>query len=98
MGFLGVNHKTGIHQALQHQKGFCPHTLGINAIDNKVVKVDDHLHVSLVHHSSCNPLEVTGCVYKSKLQPIKLKATVLYHKPTTMLARGLYRYVVKSSL
>ena len=98
MGFLGVHHKTGIHQVLQHQKGFCPHTLGIGAVDIKVVKIDDHLHLSLVHHSSYNPLKVTGCVYKSKLQPLKLKVTVLRHKPTIVLARGLYRNVVKSSL
>ena len=98
VGFLGVHHKTGIHQALQHQKSFCPHTLGISAVDNKVVKVDDYLHVSFVHHSSYNPLKVTGCVYKSKLQPLKLKATILYHKPTIVLARRFYSNIVKSSL
>ena len=72
--------------------------LRISAVDDKVVKVNDHLHVSLVHHSSYNPLKVTGCIYKSKLQPLKLKTTILRHKPTIMLARRLYRNVVKSSL
>ena len=98
MGFLGVYHKTSIHPALQHQKGFCPHMLRISAVDDKVVKVNDHLHVSLVHDSSYNPLKVTGCIYKPKLQPLKLKTTILRHKPTIMLARRLYRNVVKSSL
>ena len=77
---------------------FTIHTLGISAIDNKVIKVDDHLKVSLIHHSSYNSLETTGCTYKSKLQSLILKATILHHKPTIVLARGLYMYVVKSSL
>ena len=98
MELLGVHHKTGIHQALQHQKSFCPYMLGISAIDHEVVKVNNHLHISLIYHSSYNSLEMTGCIDKAKLQPLKLKATILHHKPTIVLARRLYRNVVKSSL
>jgi hypothetical protein len=72
--------------------------LRISAVDDKVVKVNDHLHVSLIHHSSYTPLKMTGCIYKSKLQPLELKTTILRHKPTVVLARRLYRNVVKSSL